>query len=77
MEEFQKRGFSQHTKSFMETGKAICLTSVILFFGFLVMLFSIHPPSVTVGVLISVTLLSAVLADLLILPVLIRKVLKD
>lgn len=63
--------------TFMETGKAICLTSVILFFGFLVMLFSIHPPSVTVGVLISVTLLSAVLADLFLLPVLIRKILKD
>ncbi len=63
--------------TFMETGKAICLTTVILFFGFLVMLFSIHPPSVTVGVLISVTLLSAVLADLLLLPVLIRNFLKD
>ena len=63
--------------TFMETGKAICLTSVILFFGFLVMLFSIHPPSVTVGVLISVTLFSAVLADLLLLPVLIRKWMRD
>lgn len=62
--------------TFLETGKAICLTSVILFFGFLVMLFSIHPPSVTVGVLISITLLSAVLADLLLLPVLIRKIMK-
>ena len=30
--------------TFLETGKAICLTTVILFFGFMIMLFSIHPP---------------------------------
>jgi len=59
--------------TFTETGKAICLTTVILFFGFLIMLFSIHPPSVTVGLLISVTLFSALIGDLLIIPVLIRK----
>ncbi len=58
--------------SFMETGKAICLTSVILFFGFLVMLFSIHPPSVSIGLLISLTLFSALLSDLFLMPVLIR-----
>ena len=58
--------------TFLETGKAICLTSLILFFGFLVMLFSIHPPSITVGMMISVTLLSALLSDMLIIPVLIR-----
>lgn len=61
--------------TFLEAGKAICLTTVILFFGFLVMLFSIHPPSVTIGLLISLTLISAVFADLLLLPVLIRKLL--
>ena len=58
--------------TFKETGKAICLTSVILFFGFLVMLFSIHPPSVIIGLLISLTLVSALLADLLCIPLLIR-----
>ena len=58
--------------TFKESGKAIILTSVILFFGFLVMLFSVHPPSVTVGLLISVTLASAVVADLLLIPVLLR-----
>ncbi len=58
--------------TFLETGKAICLTSIILFFGFLVMLFSIHPPSIHVGLLISLTLASAVLADMLFIPVLIR-----
>lgn len=60
-----------HT-TFLETGKAICLTTIILFFGFLVMLFSIHPPSVTVGLLISLTLFSALIADLMIIPLLIR-----
>jgi predicted RND superfamily exporter protein len=58
--------------TFLETGKAICLTTVILFFGFLVMLFSIHPPSVIVGALISLTLFSALLGDLFIIPVMIR-----
>jgi predicted RND superfamily exporter protein len=63
--------------TFQETGKAIVLTSIILFFGFLVMLFSVHPPSVTIGLLISLTLLSAVLADLLLIPMLIRWLMKD
>ncbi len=56
----------------VETGKAIVLTTIILFFGFLVMLFSIHPPSVAVGLLISLTLFSALISDLFLLPVLIR-----
>lgn len=63
--------------TFLETGKAICLTSVILFFGFLVMLFSIHPPSVTIGLLISLTLLSALFSDLLLIPLLIRWLIKE
>jgi len=58
--------------TFLETGKAICLTTLILFFGFLVLLFSIHPPSVVVGLLISVTLVSALVGDLLLIPILIR-----
>jgi len=63
--------------TFTETGKAITLTTVILFFGFLVMLFSIHPPSVTIGLLISLTLFSALISDLLLIPLLIRRFLKD
>lgn len=58
--------------TFLETGKAICLTSIILFFGFLVMLFSVHPPSVNIGLLISLTLLSALLGDMLFIPPMIR-----
>lgn len=58
--------------TFRETGKAIILTSVVLFFGFLVMLFSSSPPSVTIGLLISLTLASAVVSDLLLIPLLLR-----
>lgn len=58
--------------TFRETGKAIMLTSVVLFFGFLVMLFSIHPPSVTIGLLISLTLASALLSDLFLIPPLLK-----
>jgi len=58
---------------FTETGKAIIFTSILLFFGFLIMLFSIHPPSNILGLLISITLLSALAADLFIIPILIRK----
>lgn len=60
-----------------ETGKAMCLSSIILFFSFLVMLFSIHPPSVTVGLLVSVTLAGALFCDLLLVPVLVRKLMPD
>lgn len=55
-----------------ETGKAMCMGSIILFFSFLVMLFSIHPPSVAVGLLVSVTLAGALFCDLLLVPVLVR-----
>jgi uncharacterized protein len=60
-----------------ETGKAMCLSSIILFFSFLVMLFSVHPPSVTVGLLVSVTLAGALFCDLLLAPVLVRWLIKD
>jgi len=62
--------------TFMETGKAITFTTIILFFGFLVMFFSNHPPSFTVGLLISVTLVGAWICDLFLLPVIMRKYLK-
>ena len=58
--------------SFEETGKAILFTTLVLFFGFMVMLFSYNPGSVIVGGLISVTLFTAVFADLILLPVLLR-----
>ena len=63
-------------QTIQETGKAIIFTSIILFFGFFIMIFSVNPPTFTVGILISVTLISAVICDLLLLPALILKYLK-
>jgi uncharacterized protein len=63
--------------TFRETGKAIIFTTIILFFGFLIMLFSDNPATRTVGGLISITLVSAVICDLYLLPVVMRKLLKD
>jgi uncharacterized protein len=60
-----------------ETGKPVCITTIILFFGFMVMMFSLHPPSVAIGKLISVTLIAALLSDLFINPILIRWLIKD
>lgn len=65
-----------HT-TLLETGKAMCLSSIILFFAFLVMLFSIHPPSVTVGLLVSVTLAGALFCDLLLAPILVRRLVPE
>ncbi len=59
--------------TFNETGRALIITTLILFFGFMVLLFSVHTPSITIGLLVSVTLLTALVFDLLLLPVLIRK----
>lgn len=61
----------------LETGKPVFLTTIILFFGFLVMIFSIHPPSVTVGKLIAVTLITALASDLFINPLLLRWWIKE
>jgi len=60
-----------------ETGKAMCLSSIILFFSFAVLLFSIYPPSVVVGLLVSITLVGALFCDLLLVPVLVRWLIKD
>lgn len=62
--------------TFEETGRALVITTMTLFLGFLVLLFSEHMPSVTIGLLVSVTLVTALILDLLLLPVLIRKMLK-
>ncbi|MBP6694160.1 MAG: MMPL family transporter [Saprospiraceae bacterium] len=55
-----------------ETGKAIIFTSLVLCLGFMVMVFSQNPPTFTIGILISITLFSALLCDLYLLPVLVR-----
>ena len=60
----------------LETGKALILTTVFLFFGFLVLLFSQHPTSVIIGVLTSITLFAGMLTELMLAPVLVRWLLK-
>jgi uncharacterized protein len=75
----QKRGATVEKAletTLLETGKAMCMTSIILFFSFSVMLFSIHPPSLTVGLLVSVTLVGALFCDLMLVPILVRKMIR-
>ena len=55
---------------------SIIVTSIILFFGFLVMLFAKAPGMMYVGLLVSLTLFSAVFADLFLIPILCRSILK-
>lgn len=61
----------------IETCKPITFTTFILFFGFLVMLFSQHPPSFNAGWLIAVTLASGLVCETFLTPVLIRTFIKD
>jgi hypothetical protein len=57
-------------RTFISTGKAIIVTSIILCGGFLTLIMSDFLGTFYIGLLISLTLLFAVLADLLLLPVL-------
>ncbi|MGK5094113.1 MMPL family transporter [Deltaproteobacteria bacterium TL4] len=52
----------------LESGQAITFTSIILFFGFGVNIFSAFVPNVTFGFLGAVVIVAALIADLLILP---------
>ncbi len=60
-------------RTFLSTGKAIVLTSVILSSGFIAFTISEIQSTVLIGVLICITLLTAVLADLFLLPILLSK----
>ena len=55
-----------------ESGKAIVLTSILLLAGFLTLIFSDFKATYYVGVLISVTIFGAILADLFLLPVVLQ-----
>lgn len=57
-------------RTYLSTGKAIILTSVILSTGFVTFMLSDFSSTVQIGLLISITLVFAVLSDLLLLPVL-------
>jgi predicted RND superfamily exporter protein len=54
------------------TGKALILTTVVLFSGFMLLTFSDFSGTFRVGFLVSITLIVALLLDLFLLPVLIR-----
>ncbi len=60
-------------KTYTETGKALIVTTLVLICMFLILLFSDQQSSVMIGVLLSATMFIALLADLILLPVLIRK----
>jgi hydrophobe/amphiphile efflux-3 (HAE3) family protein len=63
-------------RTFHETGKAIFMTTLILVLGFSVLMFSSLQATFNVGLLIGITLLSAVFADVYLLPLMLRKWLK-
>lgn len=57
-------------RTFIATGKAITVTSIILSSGFLTLMFSSFNGTFYIGLFISLTLLFAVFADLLLIPIL-------
>lgn len=59
--------------TYLESGKAICITSIILFLGFIALVTSAYPPTYAIGLLVSITLASALIADLTLTPVLIYR----
>lgn len=57
-------------RTYISTGKAITITTIILCSGFLSLVFSTFTSIYSMGILVSITLVFALLADLLVLPVL-------
>ncbi len=55
-------------ETFMVSGKAIILTTIILVFGFVSLIFSDFTGTYYVGILVCITLVSALLADLFLIP---------
>lgn len=62
--------------TFEETGKAVFIMSIILLFGFLILLLSPTAATFNIGLLTGITLFSAVWPDMYILPWLLRKWMK-
>ncbi len=60
-------------RTFISTGKAIIITSIILLGGFASLLFSDFLSTFYIGLFVSMTLLFAVITDLTLLPVLLLK----
>lgn len=63
--------------TFLESGKAITLTSLVLFMGFAVLLTSAFPATFVIGLLVSLTLAVAWISDLILTPLCIRWLLKN
>ena len=57
-------------RTYLSTGKAVVVTSIILSAGFLTLIFSEFTSTFYVGLLVSLTLLLAIACELFILPVL-------
>ncbi len=64
-------------RTYLATGKAIVLTSLILCSGFLMLIFSDFSGTFYTGLLITIALFFAVLADLTILPILLLSIKKE
>ncbi|MDQ3100140.1 MAG: efflux RND transporter permease subunit [Bacteroidota bacterium] len=60
-------------RAFLSTGKALIITSIMLLSGFISLIFSDLASVFYMGLLVSLTLLMALVADLLLLPVLVLK----
>ena len=60
--------------TYLSTGKAMIITSLILMFGFGVLLFSSFQTTFITGLLVSLALFFALFADLMLLPVLLRMI---
>ncbi len=60
-------------RAFLSTGKSIILTSVVLFAGFVIFLNSGFSATYYIGFFVCTTLVAALLADLLLLPVLLNR----
>ena len=76
----RQKGYDVETaikNTFEETGKAVFIMSVILLFGFLILLLSPTAATFNIGLLTGITLFSAVWPDVYILPMMLRKWMKD
>lgn len=75
----RQKGYDVETairNTFEETGKAVFIMSVILFFGFMILMLSPTAATFNIGLLTGITLFSAVWPDVYLLPMMLRKWMK-
>lgn len=77
--EFKKSGniFVSVKSTFLTTGKALVITSIVLISGFIVFVFSEFNSLKSIGGLVSLTLLIALIADLFLLPPILIRVYRN